>query len=221
MNTKATLIIALLLIGVAAASDPLGLNLPTTPVTMNIANPGPVSYWSVTFSGIGAGYDIENKNYPGWCADADTQITQGSHQTMLYSAYDSALPAQAQDSDWDKITYMVNRYRDNAYPCANKYVIQNLVWYYMGDTYAWGTVNATCKALIKADVDANGNDYMPGNGDIAPVVCYTVEGTTTPALRQLIFVETSYVSTPEAAFAVAAIALLMPGIIYYVRKRKE
>jgi hypothetical protein len=221
MNKTIGLIMALMLITIAAASDPLGLNLPTTPVTMNIAHPGAVSYWSVTFSGIGDGYDISNGNYPGWCADADTQIGQGTHQTRLYSAYDTALPAQAQSQNWDKITYMVNRYRDNAYPCANKYVIQNLVWYYVGDTYDWGSVNATCRTLVKNDVEANGDGFTPAAGDIAPVVCYTVEGTSAPVLRQLIFVETKYVPTPEAILAVAAIALLTPGLIYFVRKRRE
>jgi hypothetical protein len=224
--------LAVMIAATATAVDPLNLNLPTDPVTMTLSHPGATSYFNVKFDGIAAGYDVRNINYPGWCADANHSVNMGTQTAKLYSTYDTALPAYAQDADWDKITYMVNKYRANAYPCANTqgYEIQSLVWDYMGLGYSWGPVDATCKATIKADVDANGNDFVPKAGDIATVLVDTnvcgqndagaaTFGTCVPT-KQIIFVEIPF-PAPELTSALAAIALASPAFGYLLVKKKK
>jgi hypothetical protein len=230
----AVLMLAVMIAATATASDPLGLNLPATPVTMTLSNPGATSYFNVKFEGIAAGYDVRNINYPGWCADANHTIGMGTQTARLYSTYDTALPSYAQNADWDKITYMVNKYRANGYSCANTqgYEIQSLVWDYMGLAYSWGPVDATCKATIKADVEANGNNFVPGAGDIATVLVDTnVCGQTNDVIgaatfgtcvqtKQIIFVEIPF-PAPELTSALAAIALVSPAFGYLLVKRKK
>jgi hypothetical protein len=238
-HAKTAIILVTMLIAATAATavDPLGLNLPTDPVTMDIVHPGYNSYWGVTFSGIAAGYDVTNQRYPGWCADSNTPLDPGTYTAKLYSTYDTALPPYAQNANWDKITYMVNQYRAGAYPCANTqgYEIQTLIWNYIGQSYVWGPIDETCKETIKADVDANGDGFVPSGGDVATVLvdanecnAVKVDGVEQSAMvneicvptKQLIFVEIPF-PAPELTSALAAIALVSPAFGYLLVKRKK
>ena len=59
--------------------------LPAT-VTINSANPGPLSYWMTTVSG-----DAElNGVYEAWCVDNDTTMNSGANYTAtVYSSYEA------------------------------------------------------------------------------------------------------------------------------------
>jgi hypothetical protein len=183
---------------------------------MTLIHDCPDCYWRVTLSGILGGYDIENGEYKGWCADPSTGIG-GTHNTTLYSVYDCDLPFYAQNENWPKINYMVNEYRKGNYDCATKYEIQKLIWDYLGySAWGWGAVNASCEALVKADVDSNGNGYIPQRGDLVAVLCDTDSGEL-----QLIFIELQYFFAPEMVAAVVVIALISPAFAYLLRKRRE
>lgn len=211
---KPTLILAVLMLASFATAAPT-LNLPTGDVTMFITHPGAQSYWGVAFSGIGGGYDIHDGTYIGWCADADTTIGAGSHQTKLYSIYET-LPSHAQNENWTKINYMVDKYRDGGYSCATKYEIQTLIWSYLGYDAVWGSPNAACMDSIRSDVDLNGDAFEPGSGDVVAVLCDTADGK-----KQLIFIELPYFLAPEVLGALAAIGLASPAFGYLLVKRRK
>ena len=206
-----------MLASMAAASDPLGLNLPPNPVKLRVTSLASDAYINVELSTVPGGYDVSNGNYKGWCADPDTTIYLGKYySTTLYSSYDTNLPGYAQDNDWDKINYMVNEFRDGSYSCATRNEIQTLVWEYLdypGEKL--GSPDPTCMSIIRADVNANGNGFMPGSGDIVGVVC------DNGVKVQLLFIEIFYFPAPELMGALLVMALVSPAFIYLVIKKRR
>jgi hypothetical protein len=226
---------ALVLAALASAGcayDPLNLALPDGMVGMSLHFVGKESvadsYWDMRFSGIPADrrYSIRNDLiYKGWCADPTRMINPIDYQTRLYSAYETDLPARMETvpaTEWDKITYMLNRYRrENAYDspkCAGTGAgaceIQNAIWYYRGNqTYPhYCEPNKECLDYIKADADAH-DGYLPSHGELATVLCDTNEGDL-----QLILVEIPYMAPEQASATVAVLCALCAGAFAWKRR---
>lgn len=72
---------------------PPWMNLPTG-ITYDCVHPGENSYFDITLSDIGPGYDIQNGGpYEGWCADLDNDIGPGTYIMDAYSSlYPEVLP---------------------------------------------------------------------------------------------------------------------------------
>ncbi len=137
-----------------------GISLPDVPVTLNAVN-GTTSYFIINLSGVPAGLDITNGVYPGWSADQNaTMILASDHIVTLYDSYDPALPAAYQDSDWDKVNWILNN-KDN----FTMMDIQEAIWHLI-DEYPWGLISMNAQNLTLLAV----NGYTPESGDILAIV---------------------------------------------------
>jgi hypothetical protein len=137
-----------------------GIKLPDDPVILTAVD-GTSSYFIITLSDIPAGSDVTTGPYPGWCADRDvTMVRAIGHNVRLYDSYDPSLPAPFQDSDWDKINWILNN--KDAYSMQT---IQDAFWYLLGD-YTWGQLSTSAQNLVTSAQDG----YTPHAGDILAIV---------------------------------------------------
>ncbi|MDG6257815.1 MAG: hypothetical protein QCH35_09515 [Methanomicrobiaceae archaeon] len=217
----------LALTGTASAYDPLGLNLPDDPVTLRITSLGGDAYINVQLSNIDAGYDIENGEYPGWCADADDFIYYpvDYNSCTLFSSYDDAVPNYVAVDDWDRINYIVNQFRDGEYPDATYQEVQAAIWYftprdhevsqYVADA-GW-TINEGIYQDIVDDADTNGDGFFPGYNDVVGIVCDNGQCV------QVVFVELIFTPVPEFPVLAVPVGLLvgMVGVVAMVKGRES
>ncbi len=141
------------------------VTLPTVPVTMDLEHNWPVSWWLIILSDVPSGYDVTNGNYVGWCADPDTFIDKDlTHTVMLYSSYDTALPAHFQNNEWDKVNYILNHKIGDP---TNYFNIQCAIWYLLG--YGDRGLSATGWAMVN-DAILNGEGFVPSSGEIIAII---------------------------------------------------
>ena len=78
--------VSLILVGRVDATD-CGLNLPSTPVTIEVWN-GTESYYETLLSNVPSGYDVTNSTYLGWCVDRRCVMPRSpvTHQVALFSS---------------------------------------------------------------------------------------------------------------------------------------
>jgi hypothetical protein len=149
-------------------------NLPSGTVTLGIANQTPWTFpWTVVLSGVGAGFDVSDGSYNGWCVDTEHYIDRTlTYPVNLYSSY--APPAEVASVDWNRINYVLNN-KD----AGTADDIQAVLWYiYQGDweTNAdWGYTHTAEADAILADAQTNGAGYEPGEGDVLAVICLPVD----------------------------------------------
>jgi hypothetical protein len=152
-------------------------NLPSGTVTLGIANTTPWTFpWTVVLSGVGAGFDVSDGSYTGWCVDTEHYIDRTlTYPVNLYSSYDPSLasmPATA-GVDWNRINYVLNN-KD----AGTADDIQAVLWYIVSGDWltdaAWGYTHTTEADAILADAMANGAGYEPEEGDILAVICLPV-----------------------------------------------
>jgi len=145
----------------ASASAAPWPNLPTTAVTLNVV-PGTTTYFLSTLSGVGAGYDVHNGIYPGWCIDAYTSMTGSDHSVKLYSSLSGSLPAAVSSMNWNKINYILNHKQGNL-PRGQD--VQDAIWYF---TNGINPSSSVAQAMITA---ANANSgFVPQSGQIMAVI---------------------------------------------------
>lgn len=147
------------------------LNLPATPVTMEISM-GVDSTFFTTLSNVPVGYDVANGDYPGWCVDRRFYYPApppATHEVVLYSSYYP--PMDLTGEQWDMVNYILNHKQGTAWD------VQEAIWYFIdlvGGTYIPGSTEG--KAMV-SDALANGAGYVPGSGEVITVICYPVEPT--------------------------------------------
>jgi hypothetical protein len=152
------LLVSTTLVG-AYISVPSGIRLPDVPVTLNTVD-GTTTYFDITLSGVPAGNDVTNGLYPGWCADFSIAMPRNTN--LLVTLYDSygTLPARAQDSDWDKVNWILNN--KDGYSMMD---IQYAFWYLINE-HAIPAGHPGAQTLVANAVD--GFTYEPG--DIIAIV---------------------------------------------------
>src|SRR5512143_2086488 len=92
MKTKhlAALVMGLLMLSSAGLLATVGAtawpNLPATTVQLTVED-GTETYFISTLSGVLAGFDVHNGDYPGWCVEGAVTMVRGvSHDVTLYSS---------------------------------------------------------------------------------------------------------------------------------------
>lgn len=174
------------------------LTLPSA-ATVTYNSPGNVgtinSYWRMYLSNVGTGYDVTNGYYVGWCADELKQLGNPStHSATFYPSYASNLPNYAKYKggsavngliEWDKITYIINKYDSTTQTEKNddgKWSdgeVQMAIWMFTGD-------ETSCSGDAKKiydDANANGANFVPEPGGWVAVILYVDDNT------QLTFIE--------------------------------
>jgi hypothetical protein len=149
---------------VAAAED--GLNLPSAPVRIEVTN-GTESYFNTKLSDVPSGYDVTNGTYLGWCVDTRTEMARSPavHAVFLYSS--SSPPGNLTSEKWDMVNYILNHKQGNAQD------IQQAIWYFINMDGNYTPTSSMAWAIVN-DTLANGNGFVPGNGQIIAVICYPI-----------------------------------------------
>jgi hypothetical protein len=115
-------------------------------------------YWTMTISEVEGDFDLENMAYGGWCIERFV----GMHNNMEYtvnvsSSYDSELPKQMEENDWNKINYVLNH--KDGYTVSE---IQLTIWYFLGEEE-----NMTALA---EEAELHGGDFWPTEGQVLGVL---------------------------------------------------
>ena len=121
------LVVLFVLFAATAVFAAGSLNLPASPVgvTHGTFENGANSIIDVTLNGVGAGYDVSNGTYPGWCVQ--DHIVGFMDSAILYSTDDPNMPADAAGLPWDKINYILNHKQGNSHD------IQTAIWLVLGE----------------------------------------------------------------------------------------
>jgi len=85
----------------------------------------------------------------------------------LYSSYDSDMPQNFSNENWDKINYLINHKPNN-----NRSAIQEAIWYYI-DSLTYPS-DPNVQAIIN-DTEENGEGFVPQPGDTIAILA---EGNT-------------------------------------------
>lgn len=127
---------------------PMWMNLPDEEITITVgtqSGPGIMgTYFDISLSGVGEGFDISNQTYGVWCGDHDELIYLGqTYQVTAQSSLANVLPEDftLTREQLDKINFFYNSlpelipgYEYNN-PSAYWEDIQNTFWALAGDEY--------------------------------------------------------------------------------------
>lgn len=168
LSIMSIILVSFSLIVVGHVSAPVNeLNLPSTAATIEVYN-GTRSYFYTLISGVPAGFDVINRPYRAWCVDRRSAMPRSpaTRQVMLFSTYTA--PLVLPNEPWDMVNYVLNHKQGGAAD------IQQAIWYFvnMGDNF---TVSSTKALAMINDAEVNGTGFVPGNGQLAAVICYPQE----------------------------------------------
>jgi hypothetical protein len=207
------MVFSLILVSYVAATAG-GLNLPSTPVILEVSFPGTESYFNTTLSDVPSGYDVTNGTYLGWCVDTSAIMapSPATHEVTLYSSINP--PGTLTTEKWDMVNYILNHKQGTAYD------IQQAIWYFIDidgnytptGTVAWTMVN---------DALANGTGFVAAPDQITAVICFPETVLPESPSVQISIIEVVTPVIPEfpslavpLVFALATLSLL----IVYRRK---
>ncbi|RNI11992.1 SdrD B-like domain-containing protein, partial [Methanohalophilus portucalensis] len=154
------------------------------------------NYFDIQLSDVPAGYDISNGTWTGWCTDSEVFITpETSYDSNVYCSENSSMPPYANDDEqWDKVNYVINRYREGAYDSqlsstskADWKEVQAAIWNLTDTDPEYKGFFTTESQYIINDANVNGTGFCPGDNDIAIVVIDPFE--TSEERKQLLFIE--------------------------------
>ena len=171
------------------------MNLPENATLTTISSiPGSLgTYFDVTLSNIGPGYDIQNGNYGVYCADKIAEITlnQEYNMNVFTSLYIDQIPDafSLQKPILDNINWLGNNlYRYEGHSWRD---IQNAVWMLLGqitETENGGALAPTALAIkMKNDARDYGDNYLPPVGGYAAVLFISPDANDTNTVLQLLF----------------------------------
>jgi hypothetical protein len=157
--------LSLMLVNHATAASN-GLNLPSTPVRIEVKN-GTETYFNTELSDVPAGYDVANTTYFGWCVDRTANMTRSpaNHEVILYSS--SNPPGNLASEKWDKVNYILNHKQGTPDD------IQQAIWYFINMAGKY-TPTSTMAWEIVSGALANGNGFIPANGQRIAIICFPV-----------------------------------------------
>jgi hypothetical protein len=156
---------------------PMWINLPESEFTVSTGNTNPGTmgtYFDITLSGIGEGFDIENQTYGVWCGDKDETIYLGQSYTMVaISSLSTVLPdnltltrdqINQMNFFYNNITDVIPDFDYNN-PSAHWSDVQNTFWAIAGDIVPSGPA-----ADYYAYVMENSDGYEVPPGGYAAII---------------------------------------------------
>jgi len=161
-----TVVFALVAVPVALAAGLL--SLPAAPVTVSHGpwNAGTMgSTIDVALSNVGAGFDVTDGTYPGWCIeDNHMQDAPNGSLLTLYDSTDASLPAGLA-GPWDKVNYLLNHKQGTAQD------VQVALWLLTSVYDGTFPLTPAAQAMFD-DANANGAGFVPGAGQVIAVIVY-------------------------------------------------
>jgi len=200
------------LIGRSMASDS-GLSLPLEPVTIEVSD-GAESFFDTELSNVPSGYDVMNRLYLGWCVDVRTEMARSpaTHEVKLYSSL--AAPGELAGESWDMINYILNHKQGVVLD------IQQAIWYFMHMDGEYTPTREVAWVVIN-DALANGDGFVPGNGQIVAVICYPMIMFPSQPDVQISVIELAVTVIPEfpSVFVLSLImlAMLVAVLVYRMK----
>jgi hypothetical protein len=192
------------------------LNLPSTPVTLEVIYPGTVSYFNTTLSEVSSGYDVTNGTYLGWCIDTATEMapSPATHEVTLYSSLNP--PGSLTAYNWTMVNYVLNHKQGTFWD------VQDAIWYFvdidggyippLNNTAAWNMIN---------DALANGTGFIPTNDQTIAVICFPETVLPGSPSVQISIIEVTTPVVPEfPQFLILPLFMIatLLGVIAYRRK---
>ena len=161
------------------------MNLPETAgmsVVQPSNDPDRDCYLTMTFTGIGSGFDIADGSADGFCFDRGIVINTGTPYTVnIYSSLlsPSALPERIRDKEWDRVNWLANHLEQ--FSGYKWYDFQQVLWKLENDQWdgsgyanvpavSFTTAGSMAKQMYEAAV-AYGDGYVPLPGGWAAVAC--------------------------------------------------
>jgi len=188
------------------------LSLPSASVYIEVFN-GTQSYFSTNLAGVPSGYDVTNATYFGWCVDSRT-IMAGSpekHEVRLFSTCDP--PEELADQRWDMVNYILNHKQGKVMD------VQQAIWYFINMVGNYTPTRTTAWAIVN-DTLANGEGFVPDQGQTAGVICYPLVYSHQPDVQVSIIEITNVV--PELQSVTALSLLLMAtATTAFIRMRRK
>jgi hypothetical protein len=177
-----------ILVNHVAATDG-GLNLPSTLVRIEASN-GTQSYFNTKLSDVPPGYDVMNTTYLGWCVDIRTEMERSpaTHAVKLYSS--SNPPGELASEEWDMVNYIINHKQGAAQD------MQQAIWYFIHMDGNYTPTSAVARAIVN-DTLANGNGFVPGNGQTIAAICYPMILFPGQTNVQISIIEVANIVIPE------------------------
>lgn len=171
---------------------PYWLNLPDGEFTMTTGNSSPGSlgtYFDVTFSGIGDGYNLSNGTFGVYCGDKNNTINLGSTftNTTAYNSLSTNLPEDFPLTSEE--TVLVNYFFNNIGDYISGWDYNNPTDYAIVQDVIWGITDAdtftpTGEALtILNQVMVNGAGYVVPPGGYAGIILW--ERGSDPAIQMI------------------------------------
>jgi hypothetical protein len=132
----------------------------------------------MNFPGLAPGSDISSViNYLAWCVNFSGSIPVvpiGGDlftSTQLYTMYNTygALPANAVSANWDNVNYLLN-HKNGASVAA----VQQAIWFLLNGQYHANqfipVVPPPGADALVADAIANGDGFIPSNGQVVAIL---------------------------------------------------
>ncbi|HYE30161.1 MAG TPA: hypothetical protein VEH27_01920 [Methylomirabilota bacterium] len=116
----------------------------------------------ITFSGIPAGFDVQNKTYLGWCIEMNKEAKLNTALSGTLQSYTSVNFAY-----WGQINHILNN------KIGGRADVQLAIWYFT-DNNNYLTANAN--AMVQAALAAGAN-FVPKVGQVAAVVLIQGDAT--------------------------------------------
>jgi hypothetical protein len=204
---------SLILVSHVAAADS-GLNLPSTPVIMEVSN-STESYFKTTLSDVPLGYDVTNGTYLGWCVDrsANMVLSPATHEVTLYSSINP--PGTLTTEKWDMVNYILNHKQGTAND------IQQAIWYFIHIGGNYTPTSPTAWTIVN-DALANGTGFVPANGQITAVICFPETVLPESPSVQISIIEVVIPTVPEfPSLAIPLVFALATLSIVTLLRRKH
>lgn len=153
------------------------LKLPSTPVTYYADGGDTESFFDVTLFNVPTGFSVANDLYAGWCVtlNAPDSPTGANHAAILIDSTSSTIPSPFNAIRWDLVNYILNHKQGVADE------VQSAIWL-ITDNDTILPITANVQAML-ADALANGNGFVPKNGQVAAVLVVAVDN---PSIQTIV-----------------------------------
>lgn len=157
------------MVTIPAAAQPT-IRVPEQLVTMR-ARYALDSYFIMNLSGIPAGYDVTNREYPGWCVEVGTNMTPNvNHRVNVYSSYNYDTDKFPANPNWDKVNYIINN--KGSY---DRKAIQEVIWYFICNDPL--PANNSDAQTLAAEANVSGAGFTPTYGQKIAILAIVTTGT--------------------------------------------
>jgi hypothetical protein len=189
------------------------LSLPSGSVYIEVFN-GTQSYFSTDLIGVPSGYDVTNATYFGWCVDSRT-IMAGSpetHEVRLFSTCDP--PEELADQRWDMVNYILNHKQGKVMD------VQQAIWYFINMVGNYTPTRTTAWAIVN-DTLANGEGFVPDQGQTVGVICYPLVYSHQPDVQVSIIEITNIVPELQSVTALSLLLMATAATTAFIRMRRK